>query len=301
MTAMEREGATNVGAARSFGRGGVALCGLVAFALSAGNLSACTLWGVAGTNAAGGTLISKNRDWKPDHTQALKMQRDGKGYAYFGLYAVDGAAPGIKAGVNEKGLTVIAASASSIPKSRLDKQPGKHGVIGALLAGCASCDEVLAKKETLFPNARAMFLMISDHRKILVVEVGLEGKYALKSVTSGPVFHTNHFLEETLAEFNAKVGASSATRLDRVAQLLKAAPQPHTIESFAAISRDRHDGPDNSLWRTGQNTRTLASWIVETPLQGAPKLRVVIANPGQPEETQTFVLDQAFFQSHPLK
>ncbi|MEI7945574.1 MAG: carcinine hydrolase/isopenicillin-N N-acyltransferase family protein [bacterium] len=268
---------------------------LFALGMSAANLKACTLWGVVYTNASGGTILSKNRDWKPDHTQVLKMNRSGKGYAYFGLYAVGGTEPGIKEGVNEKGLTVVTASASSIPQSKRDNQPGKHSVISKLLSGYASCDEVLAKKDEIFPVTRAMFIMISDRAKILVVEVGLEGQYAIKTIENGTAVHTNHFLEEKLAGFNTKIGTSSAMRLDRIIQLMKTASAPHTIDSFSKISRDQHAGPDNSLWRTGQNGSTLSSWIIETPARDIPKLRVVIANPGQKEETHTFVLDQKFW------
>jgi hypothetical protein len=282
---------------RMFPRWKASLAWLSAIALlPASDLNACTLWGAAGTNAAGGTIISKNRDWKPDHTQVLKMRRGGKGCAYFGLYAEGGTEPGIKEGVNEKGLTVITSSASSIPKSMRDNQPGKHGVISALLSGYANCNEVLAKKDAIFPNARTMFVMISDRKKILMVEVGLEGKYALRTVENGPVVHTNHFLEKKLAEFNIKIGSNSATRLERIAHLMKVPSKPCTTESFAVMSKDQHDGPDKSLWRTGKNERTLASWIVETPAHGAPKLRVVIANPGQQEETRAFILDQKFWR-----
>lgn len=268
---------------------------LFALGMSAAHLNACTLWGVVFTNAAGGTILSKNRDWKPDHTQVLKMNRSGKGYAYFGLYAVGGTAPGIKEGVNAKGLTVVAASASSIPQSKLDNQPGKHSVISKLLSGYASCDEVLAKKDEIFPVTRAMFIMISDATKILVVEVGLEGQYAIQTIASGSAVHTNHFLEEKLASFNTKIGASSTTRLARITELLKTEGAPHTLDSFSKISRDQHAGPDNSLWRTGKNGATLSSWIIETPAQDTPKLKVVMANPGKPEETNTFVLDQKFW------
>ena len=86
---------------------------------SSASLNACTLWAAAGGDASGGTIISKNRDWKPDHTQVLKVHRDRKGYAYFGLYAEGNKDPGLKEGVNEHGLTVITATAGAIPK-----QPG---------------------------------------------------------------------------------------------------------------------------------------------------------------------------------
>jgi hypothetical protein len=223
------------------------------------------------------------------------MNRSGKGYAYFGLYAVGGTEPGIKEGVNEKGLTVVTASASSIPQSKRDSQPGKHAVLSKLLSGYASCDEVLAKKDAIFPHTRAMFIMISDATKILVVEVGLEGQYAIKTLTSGSAAHTNHFLDEKLASFNTKIGVSSTTRLARITELLKTEGASHTLESFSKISRDQHAGPDNSLWRTGKNGTTLSSWIIETPARDMPKLRVVIANPGQQEETHSFVLDQKFW------
>lgn len=269
---------------------------VAATALISANLNACTLWGAAGKDASGGTIISKNRDWAPDHTQELKMRRGGKGYAYFGLYAAGNDEPGIKAGVNEKGLSVITASASSIPKSQRDNQPGKQGVISRLLSGYATCDEVLSKKDEIFPNTRTMFIMISDRKKILMVEVGLKGKYAVKTISTSPVGHTNHFLEKSLAEFNIKIGTSSPKRLERITQLLKMLQKPFTTESFATISRDKNDGPDNSLWRTGKSSCTLASWIVETPASGAAKLRVVIANPGEKEQTLSFVLDQKFWR-----
>jgi len=276
-------------------RTGVFCAALLGLFTSTSTLQACTLWGVVYTNATGGTLLSKNRDWRPDHTQVLKMSRNEKGYAYFGLYAEGGTEPGIKEGVNEKGLTVMTASASSIPKSKRENQPDKTGVISKVLSRFASCDEVLAKKDEIFPKARASFIMISDGKKILNVEVGLEGIYAIKIVEAGIAVHTNDYLEEKLAIFNTKIGVSSKTRLDRVTHLMNTATIPHTIDSFATISRDQHDGPDNSLWRTGKSACTLSSWIIETPAIGIPKLRVVIANPGQPEATHTFVLDQKFW------
>jgi len=280
---------------------GARVTGLVVVSLlvSAGNLHSCTLWGASGKAASGGTIMSKNRDWAPDHSQELKMRRIVTGYAYFGLYAVGGTEPGLKAGVNEKGLSVITAAAGSIPKSLRDRQPGKQGVISRLLSELASCDEVLAKKEEIFSRARAMFVMIADRKKILVVEVGLDGKYALKTVEDGIAVHTNHFLERSLSEFNVKVGSSSAKRLQRITELMTMSPRPFTTELFVAMSRDQNDGPDNSLWRTGKSSRTLASWIIEIPSHGDPKLRVMLANPGEPERTRDFVLNETFWKETP--
>jgi isopenicillin-N N-acyltransferase-like protein len=274
-----------------------ALCLLLCAA--AGDMKACTLWGEASQGAGGGTIISKNRDWEPDHIQVLKMHRNAKGYAYFGLYAEGGETPGLKDGVNEKGLTVVTASASSLPKEMRNEQAGPHRVLGLLLSDYASCDEVLAKRDTLFPQCRAEFLMISDRKKILVVETGLHGRYAIRIVENGPATHTNHYLEKSLDDFNVKTNSSSTARLERITDLLQAGPASCNTMAFAAMSRDQHDGPNNSLWRTGKGTRTLSSWIVETPPEGAPKLRVVLANPGEAETTNTFVLDRKFWSQGP--
>ncbi len=245
-------------------------------------------------------MISKNRDWKPDHVQVLKTHRPTNGYAYFGLYAEGNDEPGIKEGINEKGLTVVTATAGAIPKKTRDAQPGRGGLMRALLAGYASCDEVLADKDKLFFRRRPTFVMISDRNKILMLEVGLQGRYAVKIVESGTVVHANHYLEETMQEFNLKVGSSSSTRVRRVGELLRTAPRPFDTARFAEMSRDRHDGPNKSLWRTGTNGCTLSSWVVQTPPQGAPRLRVLIANPGQPEELRHFVLDDAFWREREL-
>jgi len=52
--------------------------------------------------------------------------------------------------------------------------------------------------------------MMADRRKILMLEVGLKGRYAVKVIESGAFAHSNHYLEPALAEFNLTIGASSA-------------------------------------------------------------------------------------------
>ncbi|MFB9156794.1 carcinine hydrolase/isopenicillin-N N-acyltransferase family protein [Chromobacterium violaceum] len=89
------------------------ITGLLAFP----PVDACTLWGAAGTASMEGSLLAKNRDWKPDHAQSLRLLHPEHGYAYLGLYADNGSEPGIKAGVNQKGLAVVATEASSLPRA----------------------------------------------------------------------------------------------------------------------------------------------------------------------------------------
>jgi isopenicillin-N N-acyltransferase like protein len=251
----------------------------------------CTLWGAVQEKGAG-TLISKNRDWKPDHTQVLKLRRDSKRYAYFGLYAEGNAEPGLKEGVNEKGLCVVTAS-SCIPRAVAKEQSSQPGVMPVLLAGYATCDQILADQKKLFSDRRPCFLLISDRAKLLTVEIGMKGEYAVKETAVGAVAHTNHYLTESMKSCNSRAGRSTTTRLHRINELLSR--QPHTVATFAAMSRDQHDGVDNSLWRTGTKTATLSSWILEAPAVGPLRLQIVIANPGQREQSQSFVLDAAFW------
>ena len=256
---------------------------------------ACTLWAVAGPEANGGTLVSKNRDWKPDHTQKLKLVRSKRGFDYFGLYAEGNDDPGLKAGVNEKGLVIVSASVN-LPKKALENQPGKRGVMIRIMESYASVDALSADADQVFSLARASYFVAADSRKVLVAEVGLEGKYSFKVLENGVTTHTNHFLDPGLATlYNNKIGSSSATRLARINELLTNGSRPFGSAQFAEISRDQHGGPDNSLWRSGKS-RTMASWIMESPVNGVPRLRVVIANPDEAETTQEFLLDEAFWK-----
>ena len=256
--------------------------------------NACTLWAAAGPEANGGTLLAKNRDWKPDHRQTLKRVRSQNGLAFFGLYTQDNDDPGIKAGINEKGLSIVVA-ASNIPKKLRHTQPGKHGVISMILEKYASVDALLADAEKVFSVARANYYLISNHHQMLMAEIGLNGKFQLTRVENGLLTHTNHYLDPTLATiYNTKTRDSSTLRLQRINQLLADAARPYSITQFIDMSRDTKNGPDNSLWRSGK-TKTMASWIVETPIDGAPHLHVVIANPNEKETTYNEVLDASFW------
>lgn len=258
-------------------------------------LEACTLWAAIGDVAGGGTLLSKNRDWRPDHRQSMKVVHPRQGFAYCGLFAEEGEDPGLKAGVNAAGLSIVSAS-TNLPKKAKEHQPGKHGVMAQILERYATVGALAADADAVFSGARTSFYMVSDRKQVLLVEVGLEGRFSARLVAAGTVAHTNHFLDPGLAAANNdRIGDSSARRLARVQELLDRGKGPFTLAQFVAISRDQHDGPDNSLWRSGKEW-TLASWIIATPKAGNPRLRVVIANPGEPQRTVETELDEAFWK-----
>lgn len=262
---------------------------------SAAPAAACTLWAAAGPDAAGGgTLLSKNRDWLPDQQQTMQFRVPHHGIPYFGLFAEGGRDSGIKAGVNARGLSIVSASASSLPRALRARQPGKHGILGRILAHYVSVADLAAHADAVFSGARAEFVMVSDRHQVLLAEIGLDGRYAVRTIDRGSLAHTNYFQQPSLADFNVKVGRSSAARAARIKELLVQGARPYTLPEFVAMSRDHDGGPDDSLWRTGHE-QTVASWIIDSPAQGPQTLRVVLDNPGQPETVQTYRLDPAFW------
>ncbi len=255
-------------------------------------VGACTLWGAAGAASADGTLLAKNRDWKPDHVQSLRLHHPAHGHAYLGLYADTGSEPGIKAGVNEKGLAVVGAEASSLPRA-LRQDSSRHGVLTRLLRDYGSLDEVAAAADQLFSQVRPVFLLLADAGGLMQVEIGQHGRYRVTRQQNGTLAHTNHYFDTSLLDGEQKIGPSSQARLARVRLLLDQNPA-HTLAEFEQLSRDRHDGPDNSLWRDGRE-HTLAGWQLALPAAGAPRLHLVLANPGEPERERDYALDAAFW------
>lgn len=263
---------------------------LEAFAAGA---SACTCWCAAGERAlGGGTILAKNRDWEPQRDE-LKVVAPTGGLRYVALVAMpDGGKRRVVAGVNEKGLAVVSLSASSVPKK--DRMIGAGGLNEKLLAGFDSVDAALGQKELLSAH-RPAFLMLADGKRIAEVEIAPRGGVAVRVTDNGTLCHTNHYLDPKFLWANSKIGKSSATRLDRIRELVGGHPSPFGMEDFIAFSGDRHDGPDDSIWRTGstpEKTRTLAGWIVAMPRNGVPSLYVKLANPGEKERVYRVKLDE---------
>jgi hypothetical protein len=279
---------------------GAALCVLLLAGLVvAGPVAACTLFGLAGRDVAGGgTLLVKNRDWRPDQTQRLKLVTPADGFPYLGLFATGGGASGLKAGVNAAGLSVVSATVSSIPREERKAEKGVGGILRRLLSECDSVEQALARRD-LFAHAKPCFYMLADRREVARVETAPGGRFAVTRVSRGPLWQTNHYLESSLTGFNQTVGASSRTRAARIESLLDSLKKPADLDALLALSRDRADGPDNSIWRTGgtpASTRTMATFAVAMPPQGPGTLSLRTVDPGAPERTLTVSLDAAVFR-----
>jgi hypothetical protein len=271
----------------------LAVCLLLSF--GADPAPACTLFAAAGSRVeGGGTLIAKNRD-RPPRLSVLEVRTPPDGYRYLALVAADLAHKPAVAGINEKGLVVVGATAGSLANK---DESGAKGLTQTLLKQCATVDEVLARRE-LLRAAAPVFQALADGRKIAVIEVAPQGRVALKVTDQGTLCHTNHYLDPQFQEYNQKPNISSLIRYCRIDRLLSLQIRPFTLEDFLACSQDRHDGPDNSIWRTGSaaaKARTLATWIVAQLPGAAPHLYIVLANPDEPQKILNLKLEPSLWK-----
>jgi len=255
---------------------------------------ACTLWAANGSRVKdGGSLIVKNRDWIPNQQEFLKLVAPDSGYRYFGLSA-DGKYPGIKAGINEKGLVVVSATVASIPSTERRAMPHVSGILVKLLRECASVDDALSKTN-LFLGPE--ILMIADKYKIATIEIGPEGKFFISSKKNDIVYHTNHYINSGMTDFNQTIDESSQTRFNRIEQLLQDTAKPYDLANFISFSNDQNSGPDNSIFRTGSTpmkTRTMAVWAVQIPPSGSPEIHIKILNPNENEQNLRIIADDVF-------
>lgn len=259
--------------------------GVVLWFLGAHPAAACTLWGAAGTAVdGGGTLVAKNRDWTPDHRQELFVLKPTQGYRALLLKAAGGAEPGVKAGVNEKGLVIVSATASQVPGTQRKAARQRKELMSFFLTTCASVDELLYQIKLL---RRPVFYLAGDRKEIVLIEVATEGRRSVRRQNSGALHHTNHYCILDPPDLKRKPGASSMQRYERMSALLKDPPAPFTVGDFTRFSADAVAGPDNSIWRTGgspAHKRTLATWLVSVPTAGSPQLYLKTADPGEPEQ-----------------
>ncbi len=260
--------------------------------------SACTLWAAAGVAVRdGGVLVAKNRDERPDHRQELALLRPPEGYAAVALRAVGGSSPGIKAGLNERGLVIVSAAAGQVAADLRRSPSPEPGLMGRLLARCAGIDEVLREIDRF---RRPIFYLMGDRAGIAALEVAPDGRRAVERVSSGTLHQTNHYRRLAPEGPLRPPAAGSLAREARIASFLAQGTPPWSMEDFQRLSEDRGAGADHSLWRTGRTAgavRTLATWIARIPPRGDPELIVRLADPGRPERFCRLSLAEAL---HPL-
>ena len=268
--------------------------------LAAAQAPACTLWSASGEAAGGGTILAKNRDFTPDSHGRLALVRPQEGLAYLGFYALVKERERLVAGVNEAGLTMVGATAGSLPRAERDVPSRVKSLMAKILADSKGVDQALAHMDWFAGHAPVMY-MLSDAAKTAWVEVGVDGKVAWREAAQGTLTHTNHYVSDELAPINMKAGPSSQARLQRIRELL-ADQKGFTLEDFETFGSDRSDGPDNSIFRTGstpRSSRSMARFLVRTK-PGQPP-RAWVTGYDDPDKPWTFrrELDPEFWEQIP--
>ena len=201
-------------------------------------------------------------------------------------------------GFNEKGLFLARSTSGSLLRKERLALPRffKHRLSATdwIMQHYASVDEVLAHKEVFVEPVN---YLLADRTKIAVVEVMPGGQTTVRITEHGTAAHTNHFIEPESEALNQKIGSSSARRLQRIRELLAAADKPLKIADMAAMTRDRHDGPVRSIWRTGtkpDGVQTLAAIAVSLPSIGNPSLNLTWrTDPNNPRAMDSLVCSVA--------
>lgn len=243
---------------------------------------ACTLYAAAGKDfvAGGGTLVAKNRDFRPLGDQNLELVKPVAGLRYYKLTGVVSNNARITVcGINESGLYVANSAASSLDKKL---RAGIKGFRSAdnlsateyLLRYCSTVNEALAHKE-VFKGAQN--LILADRNKIAFVELLPNNTYAVRTEQKGVLYHTNHYVTPEGLPFNEKIGQSSFRRYCRIGQLLMETVKPMTIQDFIRFSEDRNFDATTSIYRLGKGPKseqTLASFIAHIPKTGSPEIYI---------------------------
>ena len=203
---------------------------------AAAGTPACTLFGAVGDGMVegGGTLAAKTRDEHPG-PQRFDIAVPSKGYAYLGLFTGD--KHRFNMGFNEKELFLARSTSGSLPRKERLALPRffKHRLSATdwIMQHYASVDEVLAHKEVFVEPVN---YLLADRTKIAVVEVMPGGQTTVRITEHGTAAHTNHFIEPESEALNQNIGSSSARRLERIRELLAAAPKPLKITDMTAMT-----------------------------------------------------------------
>jgi hypothetical protein len=257
---------------------------------------ACTIWAATGASVKDeGSIIAKNRDNLPHLYTVLKAVFPAKGFAFFGIFDIE--ADGyVTAGINEKGLVVVNASANSVPAKK--RHVATEDLTERLLTSFGSAKDLLAGKD-LFRKSHPAIYIVGDALSIASIEVAPGGKISVTTKERGVLAFTNHYTDSKLLRANERLSRSSFMRLNRINQLVTGQTAPFTLTDFIHFSNDKNGGADGALWREGAfngSIRTLAGWIVHVRPEGTPELYVKLVNPGEPEVISRLSLDNLFWE-----
>ena len=235
---------------------------------------ACSLFAVTGNNyvEGGGSLAFKNTDWR-GASQSIHIVKPSPGNKYICLYR--GKNNYCVGGINEKGLFVARSQASSIPKAELKAYPRWKSLEGLRLAEYllryfSSVEECVSSK--IYAETEPLNLLVVDSKEAAYIEIAPDKTFVVRKINAGPIFHTNHYLEDEIIDYNKHYSKSSHIRYNRLAELVQFHQGQYTFQEIIAMTKDRAAGRNNSIYRVGDgkpnSTKTVGSFAVHIKPDG---------------------------------
>lgn len=261
---------------------------------------ACTTFATLGSdNLGGGLLIGKARDSMAQY-ERLGVRKKAGTIPYLGLFY--GKKPGknlpyIASGVNQKGLAVVQSEAASAEFGEMFTDEDQSKVIYQLLEHYGSVAQVLKDQKKLFSNGEANFLIIGDKHEAILVEVGpkKESYQILQAKDhSDRLYHTNHYVLSQMKKYNYKFFHDSKLRFQQIETLVNDTEKPLRMmkEGYAWVN-DSSRGAKESI----SNEYTVAAFLADIPLEGAPKVWVQFTSRVHHYATFYLVLNKAFWKT----
>lgn len=195
----------------------------------------------------GHVLVGQNWDWAPfacDTVVVLQaIPDDGPAFVTVveaGLMA--------KFGVNSDGLSVM-TNALACTEDQGDAAVPYHVMLRGLL-DCSTTGDALARLEQTTRASSANYLLADVSGSIVDVEARPGGEPQLHRLLQnhrGVLLHTNHFVSADFdaVDYTDMVPTTTRFRLNRVAELADAAPDPNDMDVFAAALCDHANDPDS--------------------------------------------------------
>jgi isopenicillin-N N-acyltransferase-like protein len=196
----------------------------------------------------GHVLVGQNWDWAPFACETVVVLQaipdDGPAFLTVveaGLMA--------KFGVNSDGLAVM-TNALACTEDQGDAAVPYHVMLRGLL-DCSTTGDALARLEQATRASSANYLLADASGSVVDVEARPGGEPQLHRLLHddrGVLLHTNHFVSPDFdaVDYTDMVAPSTTRfRLDRVAALADAAPDPNDMSVFAAALCDHDNDPDS--------------------------------------------------------
>jgi len=249
---------------------------LFSFLLGVGTGLACTLYGAIGAAVeGGGVLLGKTRDLAQEEEQVLVRETPRSGPAFLGIASRKSGR--ITAGINDKGLVVVNASASSV-----ENRPRNHILLEKVFSQAGSVEGALRLLRQEGMKSPIHYLLADPHH-LALLEVFSPERHEIQVTSDGVLIHTNHYLLPSMGPFNGNPGESSPRRLERIRKLTNS--PPFSPDRFMDFARDHENGPGgNSICRhhlPGKKSGriTVSALVVRLDPNKSPEVWVRLGHP----------------------